>query len=197
MTQILVLNSSILGDSSASKEIVSALMAKHATGASIVERDLGADPVPHLTTDSATAIVAQPATPAAEATRALSTELLTELRAADVLIIGAPMYNFGISSSLKAWFDHVVRAGETFAYSESGPEGLLKNKRAYVVISRGGVYSEGAAQALDFQEPYLRLLLGFIGISDVTFIRAEKLALGAEARSEALLAAKQQVAELA
>ena len=100
------------------------------------------------------------------------------------------MYNFGISSTLKTWFDYVLRAGATFRYDESGPEGLLKGKRAIVIESRGGLYSEGPAQVMDAQEPHLRTLLGFIGITDVTFVRAEKLAFGPEAREQAIGAAR-------
>ena len=99
------------------------------------------------------------------------------------------MYNFSVATGLRAWFDHVLRAGETFRYTEAGPEGLLGPKRVIVVESRGGLYSEGPAQAFDFQEPYLRHLLGFIGLSDVTFVRAEKIGFGPEARAEAIAAA--------
>ncbi len=128
--------------------------------------------------------------------QALSDELIAELKAADLLVIGAPMYNFGIPSTLKAWFDYVLRAGVTFSYSEAGPEGLLKGKRAIVVLTRGGLYSEGPAQLMDAQEPHLRTLLGFIGITDVTFIRAEKLAFGASFQEEAIAAAKKAANEV-
>jgi FMN-dependent NADH-azoreductase len=103
------------------------------------------------------------------------------------------MYNFGIASTLKTWFDYVLRAGITFRYSEAGPEGLLKGKRAIVIESRGGLYSEGPAQMMDSQEPHLRTLLGFMGIEDVTFIRAEKLAFGPEAREQTISAARTQL----
>jgi FMN-dependent NADH-azoreductase len=117
-------------------------------------------------------------------------ELVAELEAADTVVIGAPMYNFGIASTLKSWFDYVLRAGVTFRYGESGPEGLLKGKRAIVILSRGGLYSEGPAQTMDSQEPHLRTLLGFIGITDVTFVRAEKLAFGPEVREQTIGAAR-------
>jgi FMN-dependent NADH-azoreductase len=97
---------------------------------------------------------------------------------------------------LKAWFDYVLRAGVTFSYSESGPEGLLKGKRAIVVLTRGGLYSEGPAQLMDAQEPHLRTLLGFIGITDVTFVRAEKLAFGADVQEQAIASAKKEVNDL-
>ena len=107
------------------------------------------------------------------------------------------MYNFSVSTGLRAWFDYVLRSGETFSYSEAGPKGLLVGKRVIVVESRGGIYSEGPAQAIDFQEPYLRQLLGFVGITDVTFVHAEKIGFGPDAREAALRAAKAQIATLA
>jgi FMN-dependent NADH-azoreductase len=107
------------------------------------------------------------------------------------------MYNFSIPTGLRAWFDYVLRAGETFSYSETGPKGLLTGKQVMVIESRGGLYSEGPAQAIDFQEPYLRTLLGFIGLSDVTFIRAEKIGFGPDAREAALAAAKARIAAAA
>ncbi len=110
---------------------------------------------------------------------------------------GAPMYNFSIPSGLRAWFDYVLRPGVTFSYSEAGPQGLLTGKRVIVIESRGGLYSEGPAQAMDFQEPYLRTLLGFIGLADVTFIHAEKIGFGPEARQAALEGAKQALAAAA
>ena len=125
--------------------------------------------------------------------RTLSNELIAELRNADTIVIGAPMYNFSISTGLRAWFDYVLRAGETFSYSEAGPLGLLKRKRVIVIESRGGLYSEGPAKAIDFQEPYLRQLLGFMGLTDVAFIHAEKIGFGPDARAAALSAAKGKI----
>jgi FMN-dependent NADH-azoreductase len=151
----------------------------------------------HLDEDAAAALRgAEPTNYAQLTALTLSNDLIAELQAADTIIIGAPMYNFGIPSTLKAWFDYVLRAGITFRYSESGSEGLLKGKRAVVVVSRGGLYSEGPAQALDSQEPHLRNLLAFIGITDVTFIRAEKLAFGPEIREQAIDAARRQIGEM-
>ena len=115
---------------------------------------------------------------------------------ADTLVIGAPMYNFSIPTGLRSWFDHVLRAGETFRYGENGPRGLLSGKRVIVVESRGGMYSQGPAQAMDFQEPYLRQLLGFMGLSDVQFVRVERLGSGGDARATALAGAKAQIEAL-
>jgi FMN-dependent NADH-azoreductase len=106
------------------------------------------------------------------------------------------MYNFSVPTGLRAWFDHVLRAGETFSYSEAGPKGLLGGRQAIVVETRGGFYSEGPGQAADFQEPYLRQLLGFIGITDVAFVRAEKTAFGPDARSTAIAGAREALARV-
>ncbi|HYI88373.1 MAG TPA: NAD(P)H-dependent oxidoreductase, partial [Beijerinckiaceae bacterium] len=138
-----------------------------------------------------------PVTEAEKDARALSDALVAELRAADTVVIGAPMYNFSVPTGLRAWFDHVLRAGETFRYTEAGPKGLLEGKRVIVVESRGGLYSEGPAQAADFQEPYLRHLLAFIGLTDVTFVRAERIGFGSEARAEAIAAATGALRRLA
>lgn len=194
MSTVLVLTSSALGDASVSNELVRDAVARlqeQDPGLRIVTRDLGRDPVPHLTADSATALRgSEPANAAQAAAQALSDELVAELKAADTVVVGAPMYNFGIPSTLKAWFDHVLRAGITFRYTEAGPEGLLAGKRAIVVETRGGLYSDGPAQAMDSQEPHLRNLLGFIGVDDVVFVRAEKLGFGPEAREQAVAAAR-------
>ena len=198
MSSVLVVTSSALGAASVSTQLVEDAvrrLTQKDPAARIVTRDLGSQPVPHLTLDSATAIRGgEPANPAQAEARALSDALVAELKAADTIVIGAPMYNFGMASTLKAWFDHVLRAGVTFRYTETGPEGLLKGKRAIVVESRGGFYSEGPALPMDAQEPHLRTLLGFVGITDVTFIRAEKLAFGPEARAQAIEAAKAAIA---
>ena len=139
---------------------------------------------------------AAPANEAQAAALALSDTLIAELKTADTIVIGAPMYNFGIPSTLKAWFDYVLRTGVTFRYTEAGPVGLLEGKRAIVIESRGGYYSEGATSALDSQEPHLKTLLSFMGIRDVTFIRAEKLGFGSEARQQALDGARTQLEQL-
>jgi FMN-dependent NADH-azoreductase len=197
MSTVLVLTSSALGPASVSNQLVEDAVARlrsHDPDLTIIARDLGGSPIPHLTVDSATALRgAEPANAAQAAAQALSDQLIAELKSADVIVIGAPMYNFGIASTLKTWFDFVLRAGITFRYNESGPVGLLDGKRAVVIESRGGLYSEGPAQPLDSQEPHLRNLLGFMGITDVTFVRAEKLAFGPQVREQAIEAARTQL----
>jgi FMN-dependent NADH-azoreductase len=198
MTTILVVTSSALGEASVSSGLVrntiTELRRKH-PDAQLVLRDLGADPVPHLTIDAATAMRAEPANLAQEEARKLSDELIAELKAADIMVFGVPMYNFGIPSTLKAWFDYILRAGVTFRYTENGPEGLLTGKRAMVVLTRGGLYSEGPASTMDAQEPHLSTLLGFVGMTDVTVIRAERLAMGPEPREHSIEPARSLIAE--
>jgi FMN-dependent NADH-azoreductase len=199
MNNILVIDSAVSGDASVSKALVREAVAALTDGqpARVVHRDLGRDPVPHLTDATMAGVRGVPATDAERATRAFSDELIAALRAADTIVIGAPMYNFSVATGLRAWFDHVLRAGETFSYSEAGPKGLLTGKRVIVVESRGGLYSEGPAKAVDFQEPYLRHLLGFMGLTDVTFVHAEKIGYGPESRAEAIAVATAELRELA
>jgi FMN-dependent NADH-azoreductase len=200
MKSLLVINSSAAREGSVSRELVEFTVDRLLQAAPemrVVRRDLGADPVPHLTVDTLNGVRGTPSSVSERAARQLSDELIAELRAADTVVIGAPMYNFGVTTGLRAWFDHVLRAGETFSYSAEGPKGLLGGKRVIVVESRGGLYSEGPAAAIDFQEPYLRHLLGFVGITDVTFVHAEKIGFGPEARAAALTAAKARIASLA
>ena len=178
---ILVVSSSANGDASVSNGLVGRFVdhVREANpAANVVLRDVGANPVPHLTAETVAAIKGEPTTPAELEARALSDALVEELQQADLILIASPMYNFGMSSTLKSWFDHVARAGVTFRYTEAGPEGLLKGKKTVVIVSRGGLYSQGPAAALDGQEPHIRTMLGFVGLDDVTFIRAEKLAFG-------------------
>ncbi|WP_332764063.1 FMN-dependent NADH-azoreductase [Phenylobacterium sp.] len=200
MSNILVLNSSLSGEASVSRLLVADAvteLTQRDPGATLVFRDLAVAAIPHLTPESVAGVRAQATTPAELASRALSDELIAELRAADTIVIGAPMYNFSIPSTLRTWFDHVLRPGVTFSYSEAGPKGLIEGKRVIVVESRGGLYSEGPAQAADFQEPYLRQLLGFIGLTDVTFVRAEKIGYGPDARDQAVADSRAELARLA
>jgi FMN-dependent NADH-azoreductase len=193
MKSLLVINSSAAREGSVSRTLVEdavATLLEANPTAKVVRKDLGTHPVPHLTVDSLNGVRGTPSTPDEQKARALSDELIAELREADTIVIGAPMYNFSITTGLRSWFDYVLRAGETFSYSAAGPKGLLTGKRVIVVESRGGLYSEGPASAVDFQEPYLRHLLGFIGLTDVTFVHAEKIGYGPEARTAAIAQAK-------
>jgi FMN-dependent NADH-azoreductase len=196
MTGILIIDSAATGEGSVSRRLTGALERglRARRPVRIVRRDVGAEPVPHLTAETTPAIRGGEAgTPEARGAVALSDTLIAELKAADLIVIGTPMYNFGMASTLKAWFDHVLRAGLTFRYTGAGPEGLLKGKKAIVVETRGGLYSEGPAAKMDGQEPHLRTLLGFIGIDEVAFVRAERLAFGPEAAEAAIAGA---IAEL-
>jgi len=189
MKTALIVSSSANGGASVSNGLATALadrLRESEPGLHIVLRDVGANPVPHLTADTVAAIKGQPASDTERAARALSDALIAELAEADLLVIASPMYNFGMSSTLKAWFDHVVRVGVTVRYGENGPEGLMTGKKAVVIESRGGLYSAGPGAALDSQEAHIRTLLRFMGITDVTFVRAEKLGHGPEAADAAI-----------
>ncbi len=198
MFNILALTSSLSGPASISDplvgEAIKQLRALH-PGARVVHRDLASNPVPHLLPGTFAGVRAEANTPAEYAARALSDELIAEVNAADVIVIGAPMYNFSVPTTLRAWFDHVVRPRVTFTYDANGPRGLVEDKPVIVIEARGGLYSEGPAAAIDFQEPYLRQLLGFIGITDVRFVRAEKIGYGPDARAAAIEAAVVAIGE--
>lgn len=199
LSHILVINSSVSGDASVSRTLVGDIvrgLIEAQPEIRLTCRDLDEEGIPHLSAVTVAGVRGVAGTAAELATRALSDALIAELQAADIVVIGAPMYNFSIPSSLRAWFDHVLRPRVTFAYSAAGPQGLLTGKRAIVVQSRGGLYSEGPGKANDFQEPYLKQLLGFIGIDDVTFINAEKIGFGPEARELALAGARERIAHL-
>ena len=189
MNNALIVASSANGAASVSNRLAESFAARlqaERAGLRISWRDVGAEPLPHLTAETVAAIRGEPVTEKERAARALSDALVAELAAADLLVIASPMYNFGMSSTLKAWFDHVLRAGRTFRYTAAGPEGLMTGKKAIVIESRAGFYSAGEGAAMDGQEPHIRILLGFMGITDVTFIRAEKLAFGPEAAEAAI-----------
>jgi len=177
--------------------IVDDLKARH-PGATVVVRNVAKEPLPHVDEAFATGRVlpSEKRSPAEARALALSDALVDELAAADVVVLAVPMHNFSLPSSLKAWIDHVVRPGRTFSYSEKGPEGLLKGKKAVVVVARGGVYSEGPAQQFDFQESYLRAVFGFIGITNVHVVRVEGVAMGEEALKNAMASAKAQSEEV-
>jgi len=148
---------------------------KNHSDSEVIERDLATTLMPHITDEwGGTFVDPSQLTPAQRNYLVTSDQLIAELQAADVVVIGAPMYNFAIPASLKAWIDQVVRVGKTMSYGANGPRGLLENKKVIVVTSRGGAYSKGTpGEKYDFQEPYLRHIFGFMGINDVTFIHAE------------------------
>lgn len=200
MTNIFILNTSASGDASVSNRLTAefaAQLRERAPDAQITVRDIGAKPIPHLLPETIAGIRAEAMTDAERAALAVSEELLAELNAADLLVIGAPMYNFGISSTLKSWFDYILRAGITFRYTESGPEGLITGKKAVVIETRGGLYSEGPAASLDSQEPHLRTMLGFMGVTELVFVRAEKLGYGPDAAAAAIEAAIAELGDFA
>nr|MBO2511583.1 FMN-dependent NADH-azoreductase [Gammaproteobacteria bacterium] len=199
MSKLLVIESSARQEGSISRQLTEDFLAKWRAAHpadSITIRDLAKSPVPHLdeTLLGGWMKPAEQQSAAEQAALARSNELTQELLDADVLVLAAPMYNFAIPSTLKAWLDHVLRAGVTFKYTEAGPQGLLSGKRAYVLTARGGIYS---GTALDHQEPYLRQALAFIGIHDVTFIHAEGLNMGAEFSAKGLSQARERLAEVA
>jgi FMN-dependent NADH-azoreductase len=200
MTKVLIIDSAATGDASVSRKLTAEVAERLSTrdpNAHIVRRDIGASPVPHLTAETVGAIRGVASTEAEREALALSDALIEEVKQADLIVIGAPMYNFGMASTLKTWFDHILRAGVTFRYTEAGPEGLVKGKKAVVIETRAGFYSEGPAAVMDNQEPHIRTLLGFMGITDVTFIRAEKLAFGPDAAAAAIADAAAEIGGLA
>lgn len=181
---ILHIDSSINGDQSVSRLLSQSIVDRLkvlAPQSHVVRRDLGAEPLPHFTfaafTDNAS---------------------LEEFLAADTVVIGAPMYNFGIPSQLKAWMDRLAVTGKTFRYTETGPEGLAGGRRLLIASSRGGVFSgTSPVAAMDHQETYLRAFFGFLGVTDVRFIRAEGVAMGPESRTRAIDSALADIALLA
>jgi FMN-dependent NADH-azoreductase len=197
-TQIFQLNSSIYSDggqsSQLAREFVEALSEREPL-AKVTVRDLARDPVPHLDAARFGAFLAKPGerTSEQQAVVDYSDALIAELRRADVIVLGLPMYNFGVPSALKAYFDHVARAGVTFRYTEKGPVGLLDGKKAYVFATRGGRY---VGTARDTQTAYVRDFLAFLGITDVEFVYAEGLAMGEAPREAALAKARATVREL-
>jgi len=182
MAKILNIISSPRGAASNSIKLANAIVDKlreKDPAAAVETKDLTSSPFPHLEEAHLNAFF----TPIEHHTEANkeairhSDEAIKEIMNADILVIGAPMYNFGIPSVLKAWFDHVGRAGITFKYTANGPEGLVTGKKAYIAVTTGGIYSSGDAMAADFVTPYIKTFLGFIGITDVTVVRAEGFAI--------------------
>ena len=204
MSHILLITSSPRGAASYSSKVARSLADKLASGApgsTITVRDLHANPLPHIADEFAAARAAAGAgatlSPAQKATLAVSDKLLEEFFAADILVIGSGMINFGIPSTLKTYIDYILRPGATFRYTAKGPEGLAKGKKAYLVSARGGVYSEGPMQPFNFQDTYLRAALGFMGITDIETITVEGVAFGPEVAEKSYAAAIAKVATLA
>jgi FMN-dependent NADH-azoreductase len=198
VSNILFVKSSPRGDASVSAQVAQALVDELRLAdpsLTVTVRDLARPTLPHIGEDFVSSL-ATPDEARSDAQRdaiALSDTLVQELFAADTVVIASSMINFGVSSTLKSWTDHIVRAGLTFRYDEQGVTGLVKGKNVYLVEARGGVYSEGPARANDFQESYLNAILGFIGMTDIDAIRVEGLAYGPEAAERAVSAALAKV----
>ena len=198
MRTLLQLNTSLFSTGGQSSrltdEFVARWRANHPRG-EVILRDLAREPVPHLSAERFGAFLAKPGerTPEQQAVVDDSDALIDELKRADVIVLGLPMYNFGVPSTLKAYFDHIARAGATFRYTEQGPVGLLTGKQAYVFATRGGFYSGTEA---DTQTPFVRQFLGFLGITDVEFVYAEGLAVSEAAKQAGLARAQNAVRRL-
>ncbi|QCR36051.1 FMN-dependent NADH-azoreductase [Nissabacter sp. SGAir0207] len=198
MSKVLVLKSSILATYSQSNQLadffVEEWKAAHA-GDEITVRDLAAEPIPVLDGELVGALRPSdaPLSPRQEEALALSNKLIEELQAHDIVVMAAPMYNFNIPTQLKNYFDLIARAGVTFRYTENGPEGLVKGKRAVILTTRGGMHKDTPA---DLLKPYLSLFLGFIGITDIEYVFAEGMGYGPEVASKSQEAAKGEIAQL-
>jgi len=199
MTTLIKINASLFSTQGQSSQLAERFVAARLAatpGLKVISRDLGAEPVPHLDAARFLSFLAKPEERSAEqqAVVAYSDALIEELRQADEIVIGLPMYNFGVPSTLKAWFDHIARAGVTFRYTATGPEGLLTGKKVTIFAARGGLY---AGTPKDSQTTYVRDFLAFIGITEVEFVYAEGLNMGDESKAAALTAAHDKLAELA
>jgi FMN-dependent NADH-azoreductase len=199
MTTLLQINASIHADQGQSSQLATQFVQAFAKGhpdSRIVLRDLASDTVPHLSAERFAAFLSKPGERSAAQSDvvAYSDALIAELKQADVIVLGLPMYNFGVPSQLKAYFDHIARAGETFRYSASGPVGLLQGKKGYIFAARGGLY---AGSALDTQTSYVRDFLRFVGVEDIEFVYAEGLAISAESKATGLASAAAQIERLA
>ncbi|MDF4333983.1 FMN-dependent NADH-azoreductase [Vibrio parahaemolyticus] len=194
MSRVLALKSSILGDYSQSNKLVEDFI-KHVDQDKLTVRDLAANPLPVLDFAVATALRAtEDLSQEQQAVVDLSDTLIEEVKAADTLVIAAPMYNFTIPTQLKNWIDLIARAGVTFKYTENGVQGLIEGKKAIVVTTRGGIHKDSPT---DNVTPYLRTVLGFVGITDVEFVYAEALNMGEDAASKGISDAQSQLAAMA
>lgn len=201
MSHILLITSSPRAGSYSTKvarQLANSLAARERES-TVTVRDLMRDPPPHIDDTFAVArnLPSESLTPAQRDALIRSDELLAELFAADKIIVAAGMINFGIPSSLKAYIDYIVRPGVTFRYSDKGPEGLVTGKKVYLVLARGGIYTHGPMQRFNFQDPYLRASLGFLGMTDVEVITVEGVAFGPEAAEKAVAAALARVSAIA
>ena len=200
MTTLLQINTSLNNGNGQSSQLANQFVAafrKRRPDAKIIVRDVAAaDPVPHLDAERFGAFTTTPAERNARqrAVVAYSDALIDELRQAEVIVLGLPMYNFGVPSQLKAYFDHIARVGVTFKYTDKGPVGLLTGKKAYVFAARGGLY---AGTPMDTQTGYVRDFLGFLGLTDVEFVYAEGLAISPQSREAGLAKAAAEIARLA
>lgn len=199
MTQVLQINSSLFAEGGQSTQLAEAFVRRLRTqdaSVAVTLRDLATEPVPHLTGETFQAFLTpvDERSPEQQTAAGYSDTLIAELHEANVIVLGLPMYNFGVPSQLKAWFDHVARAGITFKYTENGPVGLLSNKKIYVFAARGGVY-QGTAK--DTQTRYVTDFFNFLGIDDIEFVYAEGLNMGDEIRDAALNAAEEEIQRLA
>ncbi|WP_248730493.1 NAD(P)H-dependent oxidoreductase [Pseudomonas sp. MWU13-2517] len=196
---VLHIDSSIMGSDSITRDLSAAIVARIQAihpDTQVQYRDLANDEVRHLSGSIAagfrqTGISDFPAATLLE--HQLSETLVTEFLASDVLIIGAPMYNFSVSSQLKAWLDRIAQVGRTFKYTEHGPVGLAGGKRVIVVSARGGFYADGPFQKMDFQESYLKAFFGFLGITDIEFVRAEGASKGEQSRDKGVALARSAI----
>ncbi|MCX4026520.1 FMN-dependent NADH-azoreductase [Spartinivicinus marinus] len=197
MKQILQINSSVFGSQGESTQLANQLVSQLAEqhGANVMVRDVSSNPIPHqdagflqaLSSPANTRYKEQPSKVA------FADQLIEELQISDILVIGLPMYNFSVPSTLKSWFDHIARAGVTFRYTENGPEGLLTDKQAIVITTRGGIHKD---TILDTETPFVKSFLAFIGITNVSFIYAEGLNMGEKIKAQALTEARNQLKEL-
>ncbi len=177
-----------------SRELISQLKAKH-SDITVNHKNFALEPVPHFDGNTLNALMAdkQGLSEQQKQLADYSNQQIEQVQEADVLVIGVPMYNFGIPSMLKAWFDHIARAGVTFRYTENGPEGLLKNKKVYIVASRGGIYKDTQADSI---VPFLSTLLNFLGMDDIEYIYAEGLNMGDDKKAEGMKQARDTMAAL-
>ncbi len=190
MSKVLALKSSILGDFSQSSKLIDAYLTKFDQD-KLTIRDLAASPLPMLDLSVATAFrAADNLTTEQQEVIDLSDQLIEEVKAADTLVIAAPMYNFTIPTQLKNWFDLIARAGVTFKYTEAGVQGLIEGKKAVVITTRGGIHKDSTS---DIVTPYLKAILGFVGITDVEFVYAEALNMGEEPAAKGIESAKTQL----